>query len=343
MYDFTGCQCVVCHRPFQSGEDLVVCPDCGAPYHRACYEQQGRCVFAAKHGPDFEWQPPQPKAVQETACRRCGAMNEVENAYCKSCGAPLKIPAPGSRGPAASAAGGQAGHTAPSGNAASAQAGAAAQQQAGQAFDYEQFYRSPYAGTQFTPSIDPNEMLNGIPAAEWVSYLGPSSRAYLNVFKRMEVMQRRVVVSFSAFLFGPYYFFYRKAWKPAAICLAISLLLNVPLYLWEMQVTGSPIAAGLNLNVLTVLVYLSMALAMVFRLLCGLYGFYVYRQDSTSRIQHIRQQVPDPEKRAFVLSAQGGTSILSVLLAFVVVLVVSEGVSMLLGPNVDALYTLLGL
>ena len=67
----------------------------------------------------------------ESACRRCGAMNEVENTYCKSCGAPLKIPAPGSQGPAASSAGGQAGYPAPSGNAASAQAGAAAQQQAG--------------------------------------------------------------------------------------------------------------------------------------------------------------------------------------------------------------------
>ena len=57
MFNFKGCNCVACRQPLKPEDDIVVCPDCGAPYHRACYEKLGRCQFEAQHGPDFEWQP----------------------------------------------------------------------------------------------------------------------------------------------------------------------------------------------------------------------------------------------------------------------------------------------
>ena len=58
MYQFTGCPCSVCGKTLTDTDDIVVCPDCGAPYHRACYEKQGACVYAARHGTGFEWMPP---------------------------------------------------------------------------------------------------------------------------------------------------------------------------------------------------------------------------------------------------------------------------------------------
>ena len=58
MYQFTGCPCSVCGKALTDTDDIVVCPDCGAPYHRACYEKQGGCVYADKHGTGFEWTPP---------------------------------------------------------------------------------------------------------------------------------------------------------------------------------------------------------------------------------------------------------------------------------------------
>ena len=57
MFNFKGCNCVACRQPLKPEDDIVVCPDCGAPYHRACYEKLGHCQFEAQHGPDFEWQP----------------------------------------------------------------------------------------------------------------------------------------------------------------------------------------------------------------------------------------------------------------------------------------------
>ena len=57
MADYTGCKCPVCQQPFDAGDDVVVCPECGAPYHRACYQKNAGCLFADRHGAGFEWKP----------------------------------------------------------------------------------------------------------------------------------------------------------------------------------------------------------------------------------------------------------------------------------------------
>ena len=44
-------------------------------------------------------------------------------------------------------------------------------------------------------------------------------------------------MSFSALLFGPFYFFYRKAWKPAFGFLAAELLLFIPTLISMMPVS----------------------------------------------------------------------------------------------------------
>jgi uncharacterized Zn finger protein (UPF0148 family) len=55
MTNFTGAPCPVCKKNFTKDDRPVVCPDCGAPYHRACYTEKGECVFSASHGAGFAW------------------------------------------------------------------------------------------------------------------------------------------------------------------------------------------------------------------------------------------------------------------------------------------------
>ena len=57
MFSFIGYKCPVCGKPFAEGDDIVVCPDCGAPYHRECYHKLGRCQFESLHSPSFVWEP----------------------------------------------------------------------------------------------------------------------------------------------------------------------------------------------------------------------------------------------------------------------------------------------
>ena len=44
MMDLSGIPCPVGGKPFTKDDDIVVCPVCGAPYHRACYQEAGHCV-----------------------------------------------------------------------------------------------------------------------------------------------------------------------------------------------------------------------------------------------------------------------------------------------------------
>ena len=39
---------------FFDDEDIVVCPECGAPYHRECWNSVGTCIHSAEHG-SYEW------------------------------------------------------------------------------------------------------------------------------------------------------------------------------------------------------------------------------------------------------------------------------------------------
>lgn len=47
-------KCPICSEPFREQDDIVICPECGAPYHRDCYKEQGSCIHTEKHG-EYEW------------------------------------------------------------------------------------------------------------------------------------------------------------------------------------------------------------------------------------------------------------------------------------------------
>lgn len=52
---YEGQKCPVCGAAFSAGDDVVTCPECGTPHHRACYEKNGRCANAALHSQGFDY------------------------------------------------------------------------------------------------------------------------------------------------------------------------------------------------------------------------------------------------------------------------------------------------
>lgn len=55
MHDqFKNEKCAACGMKFFEDEDIVVCPECGTPYHKECWNRVGTCVHSAEHG-NFEW------------------------------------------------------------------------------------------------------------------------------------------------------------------------------------------------------------------------------------------------------------------------------------------------
>lgn len=47
--------CDGCGFAFNEDDDIVVCPECGTPQHRSCYQKENKCVNIHLHGTGFEW------------------------------------------------------------------------------------------------------------------------------------------------------------------------------------------------------------------------------------------------------------------------------------------------
>lgn len=53
---YEGISCPVCKNEFVDGDDIVVCPECGTPHHRECYNMIGHCVNQGLHQSGYSFQ-----------------------------------------------------------------------------------------------------------------------------------------------------------------------------------------------------------------------------------------------------------------------------------------------
>lgn len=90
---YTGNLCQGCGQPFADGDDIVVCPECGTPQHRECYDKENRCVCAHLHGEEYAWQgtvkneePRSTEKSETVSCPNCGYENPKGTDVCKQCG-----------------------------------------------------------------------------------------------------------------------------------------------------------------------------------------------------------------------------------------------------------------
>lgn len=91
---YTGIPCSRCGHTFTDQDDVVVCPECGAPHHRSCFRELGHCALQEQHAPDFSWsyhsaQSESEGTSQTVICSRCGAATPAELPNCQMCGSPL--------------------------------------------------------------------------------------------------------------------------------------------------------------------------------------------------------------------------------------------------------------
>ena len=146
----------------------------------------------------------------------------------------------------------------------------------------------------------------------------------------MQLQHTKISMCFSALVFGPFYFFYRKAWKPAFGFLAAELVVALPTLLSMMQATGSPLTAGISSTAIVVLSRIMTVFSFALVMLRTLYAKWLYRKSAAERIRRIRAEFPDAAQRRAVLSA-------GVVGACVLLMVLGACATVLMGPNLDAL------
>ncbi len=235
---YKDCQCVSCNEVFKEGDDVVVCPKCGSPYHRGCWEKVGHCLNEQRHEEGFKWVYPFDKPEQEekeykypetkktaytfkngesaVICPHCKALNYGNDALCLKCRLPLN------NGNALKPdnTGEELGNFAIREHSDPPESGAEHQS--------NDIYQQSYEFYQRFGGLRPETKVFGIPSSEYADYIGKKhSGKYIRRFATMERYNRKVFFSPWAFLFGPIWFLYRKMYTTGAVYLAVSLIIAI--------------------------------------------------------------------------------------------------------------------
>ncbi len=338
-------RCQSCKQVFTPQDDIVICPHCGAPYHRACYQKEGQCVYHDKHTQGFEYTPPQAAApngppspppggqtaggpaaawqapppaggagfAQKTAgggtvCPNCRTINEQSHIFCESCGYPLHNPQGAPSGNWQQGAGGWQPPPPPPGG-----------------------MPPPFMAGGFAPPVyDMQGEFDGIPKNEWASFIGPSVQDYFLRMGQQDRRKSKFSFTLSAFFFSHLYFAYRKMWGWALVAVALQLVLSAPSYLAIFSDAGISLLPGLTAGNLTLMQDISLYLQIVRNLAFGVFSLYLYRKSAVKKIQALRSSGLAGLDYQTALTKKGGVSVLGVVavLAFfflVVTLLVMYG------------------
>ncbi|MFT3952233.1 MAG: RING finger protein [Oscillospiraceae bacterium] len=307
MASYIGERCIYCNEVFQPDADIVVCPECGTPYHRACYEEEGACINDDLHESGMSWNAlhSDRRVVSDDVmkCPRCGTENPPAGIFCKSCGLPL----------------GQSDDARPF-NEANQTSG---QQPNPSQFDTSKAAFDPLLGGD---SLSPETEIDGIKVREFGDYIGPNRLYFLSIFLRYAKFGAKLSINFGAMLFPFIYPFYRKMYKPGVILLLLSALLYVPQLLYILQhpeyvPSGITLPASRNFSFINselfyrILMAASMCVYGIMFVSATNANKWYYAQ-AKKTIRSIKEKCTDEAQCRTEIARRGGTSVPAVLCAF---------------------------
>lgn len=311
MSKFTGTECTICSENFKDSDDIVVCPQCGTPYHRECYMQEGHCINTKLHEENKSWSQERKDAgqSQEKTCTQCGAENKPHALICENCGTPLVRNMNFSQDRQNS-----------QGASFNANNGA-------NTFTFIPGDR--YCG------LNPDETLDGdVKISEAVDFIGTNVPYYLMIFSRMKATGKKISLSFISFLLPQFFFAHRKMWLEAVLTTIITEILSIPQIIYFMvTMKNSDAFTDLKTDFLTsiniestafqVLYSLSNYLLLIISVLAFLFANFLYYRHMQKKIKAIKSQYTTPQEVSGKISSSGGTSLLAPVLIFVVQTIIS--------------------
>ena len=216
MSKYKGIPCPICGKAFTDEDDIVVCPDCGAPYHRDCYNEKGACIFDDLHAKHEDWQMPKANQadyeVKDTECPRCGTLNAKSAYFCSRCGLPLGTNQVGQNNNPNP----YQNYYNPTNNNANV-------------YNNYNNFNNPN-GTVYNPfdpmgGVNPTDYMDqDITYGEASKVVQQNTRYYMPAFKRLKNTNSSKF-NFAAFLFSGGWFLYRKMYKQGIIASVIWLVL----------------------------------------------------------------------------------------------------------------------
>lgn len=214
MADYTGQSCFHCQKPFQPEDDIVVCPECGTPYHRACWQETDHCTNVQLHETGGSWKPVQQEsqaaATEETRrCPRCGTDNPMQQAFCGHCGMILK-------------------------ETESADASQNAYQ------------RQNVGAEDVCCELDPNEQYEGERLEDVANFVCTNTIYYIPIFKKFRETGSKLSMNLISALVPHFYFASRKMWGMTFLVIVGFLLLDLPSELYSFVTDGDMLISNLR-------------------------------------------------------------------------------------------------
>ncbi len=327
MAKYTGCQCIVCHNLFQENDDIVVCPDCGTPYHRSCYTAEGACINEKLHAAGTSWQQ-QRDALREKIggkeCPVCHHTNAPGAKQCEVCYTSLGAE-----------------------ENADGRPGINLRMPDGTTVFYD--------GTDPTCGLPKEELFEEETLEDVANYVRDNSLGYLLHFKKFKETGKKLTVNFPALLFPQLFFAYRKMWPAALLTMVAGAVLGIPgllinlysiltdseqqalfaqLYAMdfaEMFGAALPFLEA-NLHRIDLFYDVSFFLDIVMRLGLCLFANWLYYRHVLRRVKKIREGSASLHDKTCILKAEGGVSFWNFIgafaLDFLITMVVSAAVLM---------------
>ncbi len=94
--NINGEKCALCKAYLFEEDDIVYCPECGAPHHRDCYNSIGHCALDDFHGTENQYVKPETQendkkeaSTENTIiCGMCGEKYNDDEMVCPKCNTP---------------------------------------------------------------------------------------------------------------------------------------------------------------------------------------------------------------------------------------------------------------
>ncbi len=315
--------CVVCGLHLDLDDDVVVCPVCGAPHHRDCWNAEGHCHYEVAHGTDLQWHPKdedeEEPAQNSTESARPHRNDADDTPYIQQT---FLVQCPGCRKFVQCKKGDTScpncGHQLPQPN---------------------QF--NPIMGSQPRTQQDFGDAIDEVAAAKLARVVMQKNSYYLPRFRTLKKQgNTRISWNWMAFLLAPYWLAFRKCylWTIFACCfdllatiLSVPVLTKVLAVLPETPVTYQEmfnIVKGLSFqNASLIAMGIGLFLLVIRALFFGLYGNYIYKKECLKRVEKLDAMPADESmRRVFRMS---GISIFAPIITFYLVDVLRTLVLML--------------
>lgn len=320
MSKFTGVECLVCKKKFTDADDVVVCPECGTPYHRECYAEEGKCINQKLHDENKSWSQENSESGKETLkkCPNCNAENKPHALICENCGTSLV-------------------NNLEFENKSQQTGGFYGQNQ-------NQNFGGSYAFNPYDKylGMNPEEKLDSdVTIAEAADFVNTNIPYYLMIFKRMKDTGKKIAVSLVCAFFAEFYFAYRKMWAEAVVINIIKTLLAIPSIISNFSYMSDMFdKSGYSteffttiLNVFDVesssfVLAISIAsyTALVLNLLCFLFGNWFYYKHMQKKVSMIKITYTSQEEINDGIARVGGTSFMGIILMAIVKIVIVLGI-----------------